>query len=170
MAAFFDALLIFPPEEISHKRVDTDGKGGHAAVLLNLGNDGVKMIEDLRHAHGVDLARGVVALFDELLEVAAGNLHGELVGDNFARALLLLHPCGAGQRDPHWPLVHIEAHIHSIGVARGDGDNVGLPAAMQVFAAPAISDVEFLVHASRLSPQPQKGKRLDCSGFDADQS
>ena len=48
------------------------------------------MLEDFFDGHGVDFAPGVVAFFNELAEVTAGDLHGNLVGDYFAGTLFLL--------------------------------------------------------------------------------
>ena len=59
---------------------------------LGFGDDGVEVAEHFGHGHGVDFAARVVAFFDELLEIAAGDLRGEMVGDYFAGALLLLDP------------------------------------------------------------------------------
>jgi hypothetical protein len=63
----------------------------------------------------------------------------------------MLDPGGAGESDPHGMVVHFEAYVDRIGVASGDGDDVRLPPAIEVFAGPSIFDVEFFVHGSRLS-------------------
>jgi hypothetical protein len=62
--------------------------GGAAGFL----DDGVGVVEDLVDGHGVHLAAVVVAGLDGLLEVAAGGLGGEVVGDDLAGAALLLDP------------------------------------------------------------------------------
>jgi len=77
-----------------------DGEGGDGALGLGFGDDGVEVGEDLGDGHGVDLAAGVGAFLDELPEEAAGDLGGELVGDDLAGALLLLGPGVEGQGDP----------------------------------------------------------------------
>lgn len=118
---------------------------------FGFGDDRVEMFEDFRDTHGVHFAARVVALFDDLLEVAAGDLCGQLIGDDHAGAFLLLHPGGAWQGDPHGAAVHVVAHVDRIGVAGGDGHNVCLPLAGQVFAAPAVGDVEIFVHGVRVS-------------------
>jgi len=98
--------------------------------LGGFGEDGVQLGEDLFDAHGVHLAGCVVALFDDGLEVAASDLGGKLVSDNLAGAALLLDPGFAGERDPHGLDVDVEADVDCVGVARGDGYDVCLPAAV----------------------------------------
>ena len=69
-----------------------DRQGRHGALLLGFGDYGVEVGEDFGDGHGVDLAAGVAAFFDQLPEVAAGDLRGELAGDDLAGALLLPGP------------------------------------------------------------------------------
>ncbi len=64
-----------------------------------------------------------------------------------AGALFLLDPGEARQGNPHRTVVDVEADVDGVGVARGDGYDVGLPAAVQVFAGPEVGDVEVFVHA-----------------------
>ena len=127
-----------------------DGECGELALLFGFSDDGVEVGEDFGDGHGVDFAAGVVAFFDELLEVAAGDLDGELVGDHQAGALLLGVPGIEGQGDPHRAAVDGEADIDSVSVAGGDGDNVGFPGAVEVFAGPAVGNVEIVVHKNRV--------------------
>jgi hypothetical protein len=122
------------------------GKCGDGALLSGFDDYGVEVREDFFYGHGVDLALGVVALFDELLQIAAGDLRGELVGDDFFAALLLLDPGDAGQRDPHGAAVDVEADVDGVGVAGGDGHHGAFPADVQIFAGPAVGYVEIFVH------------------------
>lgn len=122
-----------------------------APALLALGDDGVEMGEHFGDGCGVNLAAGVVALFNQLLEVAAGDLGGELIGDDFAGALLLLEPGLAGQGDPHRASVHVEADVDGVGVPRGDGHDIGLPRAVQVRTTPAVDHVKVFVHVISVS-------------------
>lgn len=109
------------------------------------------MLEHLGHGHGVHLAAGVVALFDELLEIAAGDLNGDLVGNGLSGALFLFHPGRAGQGDPHGPSVDGEADVDRIGMAGGDGHDRCLPEAVEIFASPVVGHVEIFVHALSLT-------------------
>ena len=118
-----------------------------------LDQDCFQMFEDFLDGHRVHLAAGVVAFFDQALEIVACDLGGEIVGDDFASALLLLDPGEAGHGDPHRFAVHVESHIDGIGMARGDGYDVGFPAAMKIFAGPAVGYVEVFVHDSSVSPE-----------------
>ena len=68
------------------------GQGGHGALGFGFGDYGVEVVEDFGDGHGVDLAAGVAAFFDQLPEVAVGDLRGELAGDDLAGALLLPGP------------------------------------------------------------------------------
>ena len=49
---------------------------GHGAQLLGFVDDYIQMLKDVGDGHGVDFAAGVVAFFNKLLQIAAGNLHG----------------------------------------------------------------------------------------------
>ena len=119
--------------------------------LVQLSEDGIEVLEDLGGGDGVELAVGVVALCEEALEVAAGDLGGEGVGDDLAGALLLLDPGIAGQGDPDGAAIDVEADIDSVGVAGGDGHDVGSPAAVEVFTRPQVFCVEILVHVISVS-------------------
>jgi len=130
-------------------------------LLFGFGNDGVKVREDFGNGDGVNLAAGVVAFFDQLFEVTAGNLDGKLVGDDLAGAFFLFDPRGAGQSDPHGTAIYVKTDIDGVGVARGDGHDVGLPRAVQVFAGPSIGHMEVFVHVPSLSPSLRQGKRPD---------
>src|ERR1700678_2884625 len=110
--------------------VDANGELGNVAGGFGFVDYGVEVGEDFFDGHGVDLGAGVVAFADDLLEIAAGDLCGELIGDDFAGALLLFDPGGGGHGNPHGTAVDIEADVDGVSVARGDGDDVGLPAAM----------------------------------------
>ena len=124
---------------------------------------GQNFIDDVMN--GVDFPLRVVTLFDELFEMAAGDLRGKLVGDDLAGARLLGDPGGVGQGDPHGAAVDIEADIHCIGVAGGDGHDGALPAAVKVFAAPAIGDMKVFVHVSSLSFAGRAGKGWDAKDW-----
>jgi hypothetical protein len=76
----------------------------------------------------------------------AGGLRGERVGDGVAGAFLLLDPGKAGHSDPDGAVVDVKTDVDSVGMAGGDGDDVGLPAAVQHFSAPAVGGVEIFVH------------------------
>ncbi len=108
--------------------------------------DGVDLSEDLVDGHGVHLAAVVITGLDGFLEVAAGGLSGEGVGDDVAGALFVLDPGETGHGDPDGALIDVEADIHRVGVAGGDSDNVGFPASVKVFAGPAVGGVEIFVH------------------------
>jgi hypothetical protein len=140
---------------------DADGQERQAALLFGFSDDGVKVRKHFRNGDGIDLAAGVVAFFDQLFEVTAGNLGGKLVGDDLPRALFLFEPRGAGQSDPHGSAIHVKSHVDGIGVAGGDGHNVGLPRAVQVFAAPAIGHMEVFVHTPSVSSLLRRGKLGD---------
>src|SRR6202041_1724723 len=116
-------------------------------------DNGVEVIENFRNGHGVDLAAGVIAFFDQLAQIAAGGLYRELVGDDFARALLLLDPGGTGHGDPHGAAVDIEADVDGVGVAGCDGHHGALPAAGEGFAGPTVGYVEVFIHGSSLPLQ-----------------
>ncbi len=138
--------------------VDAHGQARDCALCFGFVDDSVEVREDFFDGHGIDLAARIVALFDNLLEVAAGDLDGELIGNNHAGAFLLLDPGDAGQGDPHGAIIYIEADIHGIGVTGGDGNDVGFPAAMQVFAGPAVDNLKFFVHVFRVVLGGEWGK------------
>src|ERR1035437_5105444 len=142
-----------------------DGECGHLTLGFGFGYYYFQECEYFGDCHGVDFAARVVAFFDQLLEVAAGDLCGQLVGDDLAGALLLFHPCGAGQGNPHGAAVDVESDIDGVGVAGGDGHHGALPAAVQVLAAPAVVYVKIFVHTSSLSFRVYKGKRTGQARF-----
>src|ERR1039458_10615267 len=113
-----------PPAPSPRKSGD-DRQGGHGALGFGFGHYGVEVVEDLGDGHGVDLAAGVAAFFDDLLEVAAGDLRGELVGNDLAGALLLPGPGVQRQGDPHGAAVDVEAAVDGVGGAGGGGDDGG---------------------------------------------
>ncbi len=80
------------------------------------------------------------------LEVAAGNLGGEVVGDDVAGALLVLDPGEIGHRDPDGTFVDGETNVGGVGVAGGDGDDCALPGAVQLLTRPAIDHFEVFIH------------------------
>ena len=90
--------------------------------------------------------------------VILGNLGGELIGDDLGGALLLLAPCLQRQCDPEGAAIHIEADIDGICVAGRNGYQSALPAAVEVFAAPAVGYVEIFVHATRVSSRRGESK------------
>jgi hypothetical protein len=114
----------------SHVFVD-DGQAGQVGGAAGLLDDGVGVVEDLVDGHGVHLAAVVVAGLDGLLEVAAGDLGGEVVGDDLAGAALLLDPGEVGHGDPDGLAVDGEADVGGVGVAGGDGDDGALPGAVE---------------------------------------
>jgi hypothetical protein len=135
-----------------------DGEGGNGACLFGFFDDDVEVVKNFRDGHGVDFAAGVIAFFDQLAEIAAGGLYRDLVGDDFAGALLLFDPGGAGHGDPHGAVVDIEADVDGVGVAGCDGHHSALPAAVQVFAGPTVGYVEVFVHGSSLPLRVGLGK------------
>jgi len=129
------------------KQIHADGKLRNSMLVPGFVDHGVEMSQHFGNRDGVDLTISVVALFDELLEMPTGNLDGELVGDDLAGALLLLHPCGAGQGDPHGPAVDVKPNVYGVGVARGNRHDVGFPRAVKVFATPTVGHMEIFIHA-----------------------
>ena len=61
-----------------------DWQRGNFALFFRLSYHRVEVREHLIHAHGVDLALRIVAFLDKLLQVAACDLRGELVGNHLA--------------------------------------------------------------------------------------
>ena len=74
------------------------------------------------------------------------DLRRKLVGNTPAAALFLLDPGNRRHRDPNRTLIDLKAHIHGVGVPGGDGDHICLPAAMKIFAGPAVGDMKVFVH------------------------
>lgn len=112
----------------------------------SLFDDGVGVFEDLIDGHSVHFAAVVVAGSDGMLEVAAGGLGGEVVGDDVAGAALLLNPCEVRHGDPYGAAVDGKADIRGVGVAGGDGDDGALPFTAEVFACPSVSYSEVFIH------------------------
>jgi hypothetical protein len=100
--------------------------------------------------HGVDLATVVIAGFDGVAEVAATDLCGEVVGDDFAGALLLYNPGHVRQGDPDRLSPDVEADVGRIGMACGDGDQGSTPGAVERCSGPAVGHGKVFIHAARL--------------------
>ena len=141
-----DSHLIFRPDVL----VD-DGQAGQFRGAAGLANDGVGVGEDLVDGHGVHLTTVVVAGLNSLLEVATGDLGGEVVGDDVAGTALLLDPGEVGQGDPDRVAVDGEADVGGIGVTRGDGDDGSLPGAVLLLSGPAVGHFEVFVHTLNFS-------------------
>ncbi len=81
-----------------------------------------------------------------LLEIAAGSLCGEIVGDDLAGAAFLLDPGQVGHGDPDGLAVDVEADVGGVGMAGGNGNDGALPGAVEVLAGPAVGHGEVFVH------------------------
>ncbi len=132
-------------------------QAGNAALRPRFVHHHVQVRQHLRHRHRVQIPLRVVTLFHQLLQVTPRNLHRYLVGDHLPGALLLLHPCRARQRNGHAAPIHAEDYVHRVGVPGGNGHNVRLPHALQLFPGPAVGHAEILIHASRVPAAPAPG-------------
>ena len=81
-----------------------------------------------------------------MLEVAAGGLCGEIVGDDVTSAALLLDPGDVGHGDPDRLAVDGKADVRGVSVARRDGDDGSLPGAVELFAGPAVGHFKIFIH------------------------
>ena len=133
-------------------------QGWQCASLFGLGQNSFEVTKRFINAERVAFAACIKALFDELLEMTAGDLRSQKIGDDLAGAALLLIPCLKGQGDPDGLAIDLVTDIDRIGVAGGNGHHVGLPDAVQVGSGPAIGDVEILVHALSVSLSGAEGK------------
>jgi uridylate kinase len=112
--------------------------------------NGFEVREHLIHGEGVHLPAIVIAALDGLLQIAAGNLRGQAVGDGAAGTALILRPGWMRQCDPNRAARDVKADIYGVGMARGNGNDVGLPDTMQILAAPAVGGMEVLIHIFRV--------------------
>src|SRR5258708_32288393 len=113
-----------------------DGEAGELIGAARFSDDGIGVLEDLFDGHGVHLAAVVVAGLDGVLEVAAGGLGGEVVGDDVAGAALLLDPGEVGHGDPDGLAVDGEADVGGVGVAGGGGHGGVPPSGGGAFGRP----------------------------------
>ena len=130
--------------------VADDGERGQIIGAAGLLDDGVGVLKHLVDGHGVHLAAVVVAGFDGGLEVAAGRLGGEVVGDDEAGLALHLDPRDVGHCDPNRTAVDGETDVGRVGVAGCDGDDGSLPGAVQGLGGPAVGYGEVFIHGNRL--------------------
>ena len=121
------------------------GLGADSLVVELASNDGY-LLKNFVDSHRIHLAAVIVAGLDGVLEVAARGLCGQIVGDDVAGAALVLDPGEVGHGDPNWLAIDGKADVRGIGVARGDGDDGSLPAAMEFFAGPAVGHFEIFIH------------------------
>ena len=122
------------------------GSAGRSRVWPAAMHHGIDLLHHFRDSHGVHLAAVVIAVLDGVLQKTAGALSRQTVSDDVAGALLVIHPGGAGDGNPHAAAVDIEAHIDGIGVPSGNGHHIAGPPAVQVFCGEGIVCVEVFVH------------------------
>src|SRR5206468_5147192 len=104
-----------------------DGEAGEIVGAANLFDDRIGVFQNLVDGHGVHLPTVVVTGLNGVLEIAAGGLGGQIIGDNVAGAALLLDPSEVGHGDPDGAAVDLKANVGSVGMAGGDGDHGSLP-------------------------------------------
>src|SRR5260370_2628605 len=102
----------------------------------------------------------VVATLNGRFQKVSRGLDGKRIADHAAGAPVVLYPSWMRQRDPNWPPAGQKFYINSVGVAGGDGDNQGLVNTVQPLSAPAIVNVEILVHAIRTIADTGKTRQL----------
>src|SRR5437868_1342403 len=117
-----DPHLVFGPDVW----VD-DGEAGKIIGAASLLNDGIGVLQNLINSHGVHLTTVVVAGLNGVLEIAAGSLGGQIIGDDIAGAALLLDPGKVWHGDPDGAAVDGKADVGSVGMAGGDGDDGSFP-------------------------------------------
>ncbi len=81
-----------------------------------------------------------------MLEVAAGGLGGQVIGDSVAGAAFLLDPGQVWHGNPDRATIDGEADIGGVGMAGGDGHDGSLPFAVEIFAGPAVGYLEVFIH------------------------
>lgn len=118
----------------------------------------IEVIQHFLNAHCVDLSLRIEARLNELLQVVACYLSCQIVGNGFAGALFLLNPCERRKSNPHRTAIDVETDVDGVSVTGSDRDYVGLPSAMQVFAAPAVDNVKIFVHANSVNGSGEVGK------------
>src|SRR6185312_3859133 len=104
------------------------------------------MLESFGDTERVHLATAVLAGFNSPLQVVAGNLDSERIGDDLASALVVLDPRRVRHSDPHGTAVGQELYVNGVGVTRGDGDNKRLVNAVDLFTGPAVVNAKVSVH------------------------
>src|SRR5260370_34818406 len=102
----------------------------------------------------------VAAIFNGRFRKVSRGLDGKRIADQADGAPVVLCPSWMRQRDPNWPPAGQKFYINSVGVAGGDGDNQGLVNTVQPLSAPAIVNVEILVHAIRTIADTGKTRQL----------
>ncbi|ACO31465.1 hypothetical protein ACP_2867 [Acidobacterium capsulatum ATCC 51196] len=121
-------------------------QGRQLAGVASLMQHGIHVFQNLIHRHRVHLAAIVVAVLDDLLEIAAGSLRGQLIRNDVASTLLLLDPGEQRHGNPDRAAADVKADIDGVGMARGNGNNIRPPAAMEGLLSPAVCGLEVLVH------------------------
>jgi len=124
----------------------------------------IQVLHCFRHCEGIHFLPSVLASFDGRFQVMTCNLDGERVGDDFARARLILLPGAMRQRDRDRLAIRQELDVHGIGMARRDGYNEALIEAVNVCFGPAVLRVEVIEHgkesiAFTLGPQQTSPSR-----------
>ncbi len=135
-----------------------DGKGRKVLRAFAFTNDSLGVLKHLVHGHGVHLTPVVIAILDGLLQEATRGLRGNRVRNDLAVAAFLLDPGDVGHGNPQGAIIYGEADVGCVRMPRGDGDNGGLPDAMQLLTGPAIVRYKVLIHSVRLDAPSRLGK------------
>src|SRR5258706_8481557 len=133
--------LVFGPDV----RVD-DGEAGKIVGAASLFDDGVGVFQNLIHGHRVHLATVIVTGLNGVLEVAAGGLGGQVIGDDVAGAALLLDPRQVWHGDPDGATVDSKADIGGVGMAGGKWEDGSPPFSMEVFGRRGVGYLEIFLN------------------------
>ena len=138
-------------EDAGHGETQSRAEGHESRKLsghfrLHLRDDSIEVSQRFVDRERVHLPPYALAGLESGLQVMAGDLDGERVGDHLAGAVLVLHPGGMRERDPDFSPVDEELEVYGIGMARGYGHDHGLVDAVNLFLRPAVGGSEVLKH------------------------
>src|SRR5579871_3503620 len=114
---------------------------------FHFGHGCVEVLQGFLHGQRVHVTADAFARLQRSLEVMAGDFYGERVGNVSAGALFVFHPRGMRQRDPNPAPVNQKLVVDGVSVAGGDGDDLRLIDAVDLFSRPAVRYGEILKHS-----------------------
>jgi len=123
-------------------------------------NDGFQVSKSLRHRERIHFLSDAFTRFERGFKIMSGDLDGQRVGDDFARAIPVFDPGWQRQSNPYRSALNKEFDVHRIGMAGSDGNNQRLINAVNFLLRPAIDGMEVSIHAQENYSEARKAGQM----------
>jgi len=132
------------------------------------GGHSIEMPQRFLHCQRIHFSPQAFSGLTRSFQIVASDLHGQRIRNDTPGALLIFPPGGMRQSYPNRPAVHQKLDVDGVGMARSNGYNECLIDAVQVALAPAIDNMEVLIHGKTIQgagKPPQCKRRARPWGF-----